>query len=184
MSELLAVNPKLVGKARYGGLETYCVGYAADGAALVYFSSIGPKAANRALWAALMEGGISVAYQNYYRLRDTPYLHTQVSLPESGGDHLVILSKQASLQMEPGKDFYVLSATSMPPYQRFYALLDRALVLPLRPEWAELVWKAARGRELIEPQVRVSGCAMWLVKADVEKWTELLQTGIKAGKLK
>ena len=182
---LLGALPSMLGRAQYEGMTSYCVGYALDGGGLIYLSMVGYGTANKAIWAALMERGyVNIAYKPMRRMTNCKYVKKSVVLQENGGEHMILLCEQASLEhMVPGQDFYLLNATTMPPYARFLAMANKCISLPLLPGWAEMVWKVAMRRELIEQVYQSSGTTCWKVSADEEKWLDLVQAGVRAGKL-
>ncbi len=188
-ASVLAATPTLCGSASFNGLRAYCAGYAVDDMALrecvVYLSLLGPRAAVRAVWAALMDDDtIEIGRQSFRRLEGA-YVTRTVRLPENGAEHMVLIHHQATVpNLQAGQNFYVLNDTGKtPPVARFLAMLDRAIATPLLPAWGPLLWEHGRRNKLIIPLETARGVKAWWVSADDELWRALIQKGIAKNKL-
>lgn len=185
---LLAVSPALVGSVSFGGLRAYCVGYAVDDSEddhVIYLGLVGYRTAVRGVWAAMLEHKpIEIAGQ-LFRRAEGAYLHRAVPLPESGLENMALLHHQASVtQLEPNQPFYLVNDSDDPPYPRFFAMLNQAVVAPMLPKWAEWLWCEGHRQELITHLEATRGTHAWRVQASDEVWLEVIQTGICDGELK
>lgn len=185
---LIGASPELVGSVSFGGLRAYCVGYAVDADQddhVIYLALVGYRTAVRGVWAALLEHKpIEIAGQ-LFRRAEGAYVHRAVPLPESGLENMALLHHQASVtQLEPNQPFYLLNDSDDSPYTRFFAMLNRAVVAPMLPQWAEWLWHEGQNKELITQLEATSGTHAWRVHASDEVWLELIQTGIRDGELK
>ncbi len=187
-SPLIAVCPELIGGVSFGGLRAYCGGYAVDADEddhVIYLALVGYRTAVRGVWAALLEHKpIEIAGQ-LFRRAEGAYLHRAVQLPESGLENMALLHHQASVnQLEPNQPFYLLNDSDEPPYARFFAMLNRAVVAPMLPQWAEWLWRAGCQKELIARLESTRGTFAWRVHASDELWLEIIQDGIRRSELK
>jgi hypothetical protein len=186
MSDLLGVNPEMIGSVSFGGLRAFGLGYAVDPdtEGTIYLSLVGYRTAVRGVWAALMENrAVEIANQVLRRAEGT-YLSKTVQLSESGLDHMLLLHHQAAIpHLEAGEAFYVLSGTESPPLKRFVAMLDRATAVPLLTSWGAELWKQGQKNKLIEPMGDTRGIEGWRVSADTELWLALIERGIQRGAL-
>lgn len=185
---LLAVSPELVGSVSFGGLRAYCVGYAVDDSEddhLIYLALVGYRTAVRGVWAALLEHkSIEIAGQ-LFRRAEGNYLYRAVQLPESGLENMVLLHHQASVQhLEPNQSFYLLNDSDEPPHARFFPMLNRAVVAPMLPHWAEWLWREGRKHKLITRLDATRGTFAWRVHASDEVWLELIRRGVQGGLLR
>lgn len=185
---LPAASPELVGSVSFGGLRAYCVGYAVDideDDHVIYLALVGYRTAVRGVWAALLEHKpIEIAGQ-LFRRAEGAYLHRAVPLPESGLENMALLHHQASVsQLEPNQPFYLLNDSDDPPYARFFAMLNHAVVAPMLPQWAEWLWREGHRKELITHLEATRGTFAWRVHASDEVWLDLIQAGIRGGELK
>lgn len=170
------------GHVSFTGQRSYCVGSASDYGHVVYLSMVGFKTANKALWAALMEkrNSLQIGRVLFSRL-DGPYVHTDVQLPDIGMNHMVLVHSQAVVSsIIPDKLFYVLGDD--PEHERFYAMLNRAVALPILPEWADYLWDWGWDRKLIRSLTTqgIDGCA---VNVTLDKWEECITEGISKGRI-
>ncbi|MCC7162463.1 MAG: hypothetical protein IT331_08210 [Anaerolineae bacterium] len=182
-TSVIAVTPELVGSVSFGGLRAYCVGYAVDDSAddrLIYLGLVGYRTAVRGVWAALLEHQpIEIAGQLFRRAEGT-YLYRAVQLPESGLENMALLHHQATVnQLEPNQAFYLLNASDDPPHARFFAMLNRAVVAPMLPHWAEWLWRQGYKKELITRLDATRGTFAWRIHASDEAWLEIIQRGIQ-----
>lgn len=98
-TQLIAVDPKVVGTIRLESLKAYCTGYALDkDSRLVYLSLIGFKATVRAVWAALMQGRCLEVGPVFFHRLPGDYLRLLSRLPEECADHLCDLASPSHLQ--------------------------------------------------------------------------------------
>lgn len=184
---LLAVSPELTGSVSYGGLRAYCAGYAVDTDEddhMIYLALVGYRTAVRGIWAALLEHKPLEIEEQILRRAEGAYLYRAVQLPESGLENMALLYHQASIpHLEPNRSFYLLNDSDGPPYARFFAMLNRAVVAPLLSHWAEWLWRAGRREKLITRLDATSGTFAWRIQASDEIWLDLVQRGIRSGHL-
>lgn len=164
---------------------------------LVYLQMVGVKQSVKANWAALAGGGKVHWFGNKRIQLEGMKRHVklQATLPCGWVDHILI-HKQASLQeMNPERPFYLLDdggygdgrqdvgGAHIPPL--FYAMLNKALALPLLPEWAEYLWSNGRARNLITllDDGEGQGYAAWQVMPAGEAWQEIVQAGLAGGEI-
>jgi hypothetical protein len=150
---------------------------------LVYLEMLGHKEAVKANWAALMGGGKTHCLDGARIQLDGMKAHVkmQTSLPCGWADH-VLLHKQASLkEMNPENPFYLLDDGSQPVPPLFYAMLNKALAIPVLPQWVDYLWQNGREAKLIEllDDGKGQGYAAWRVKALPDSWQEIVQGGLK-----
>jgi hypothetical protein len=153
---------------------------------IVYLELVGPKGAVRSNWAALAGkkvnwiGGQRIALngmKNHIRL--------DAGLP-CGWRHLVLIHRQASLQTaNPEEPFYLLDDGRQPIPPLFYPLLNRALALPLLPDWADYLWREGRAARLIFLLDKGQGqrYAAWRVLPSPDKWQAIVKNGLANGPL-
>lgn len=179
----LQVDPGSFGQVSFEGQRSFCIGSVSDGGKFVYLSMVGFKTANRALWAALMEkrNALQIGHQTFRRL-DGKYVHDEKPLPEIAMSHMILLHSQASVtESQPDKPFYIVGKDEN--HFRFYALLNRALALPLLPEWTDYLWEQGREEMFIKTLVG-QGAEGFIVEPDAEFWSECVTDGIKEGNLR
>ncbi|MGB5059677.1 MAG: hypothetical protein WBO48_13320, partial [Candidatus Promineifilaceae bacterium] len=68
----------------------------------------------------------------------------------------------------------------------FYAMLNKALALPLLPEWAGYLWANGREGKLISllDGGEGQGYAAWRVLPAPENWQKIVQAGLAAGQIR
>jgi hypothetical protein len=167
------------------GLSVYTPALAIDDVddTLVYLEMIGPKQSVKANWAALVGGG-KVHWLGRKRVRlDGMKAHVklQSTLPCGWANHILI-HKQASLkEMNPEQPFYLLDDGSQPIPSLFYAMLNKALALPLLESWSDYLWRNGRKRKLISllDDGEGQGYAVWRVLPVPEEWQKLIEAGLK-----
>ena len=150
---------------------------------LVYLEMLGHKEAGKANWAALMGGGKTHWLDGTRIQLDGMKAHVkmQTSLPCGWVDH-VLLHKQASLKaMNPEAPFYLLDDGSQPIPPLFYAMLNKALAIPIMSEWALYLWQNGREAKLVKllDDGKGQGYAAWRVKSAPDGWQEIVQVGLK-----
>ena len=139
----------------------------------------------QANWAALVGGG-KVHWFGRQRVQlegMKAHVKLQTALP-CGWVDAILLHKQASLQaMNPERPFYLLDDGHQPIPPLFYAMLNKALSLPLLPEWAAYLWENGRARQLVLllNDGDGQGYAAWRVLSAGEAWQELVQAGLAGG---
>ena len=150
---------------------------------LVYLEMVGAKEAVKANWAALIGGG-KVHWLGRKRVElDGMKAHVkmQTTLP-CGWQHTALIHKQASLrEMNPERPFYLLDDGTQPIPPLFYAMLNKALALPLLPEWAGYLWANGREGKLISllDGGEGQGYAAWRVLPAPENWQEIVEGGLQ-----
>jgi hypothetical protein len=100
-----------------------------------------------------------------------------------GWHHLVLIHEQASLkEMNPEQPFYLLDDGRQPIPPLFYPMLNKALALPLLPEWSDYLWQHGRQQRLITllDDGKGQGYAAWQVKPAPAVWQEVVQAGLQA----
>jgi hypothetical protein len=108
------------------------------------------------------------------------HVKIQTTLPCGWTDH-ILLHKQASLkEMNPEQPFYLLDDGTQPIPPLFYAMLNKALALPLLPDWAAYLWANGRLQKLISllDEGHGQGYAAWRVLPAAEAWQAVIQTGL------
>jgi hypothetical protein len=117
---------------------------------LVYLEMIGHKQSVKANWAALV-GGNKAHWLGRQRISlegMKAHVKLQTTLSCGWTDHILI-HKQASLkEMNPEQPFYLLDDGTQPIPPLFYAMLNKALALPLLPDWAGYLWENGRIQKL------------------------------------
>jgi hypothetical protein len=164
---------------------------------LVYLEMIGAKQSVKANWAALVGGG-KVHWLGRKRIHldgMKEHVKLQATLPCGWANHILI-HKQASLkEMNPEQPFYLLDDGTQPALSGptelgkskgpipplFYPMLNKALALPLLPEWAGYLWENGRERNLITllDEGDGQGYATWRVLPAAEEWQKLVQFGLQ-----
>ena len=149
---------------------------------LVYLEMIGHKQSVKANWAALVGGNRThwLGRQRIYLEGMKAHVKIQTTLPCGWADQILI-HKQASLQaMNPEQPFYLLDDGAQPIPPLFYAMLNKALSLPLLPDWAGYLWANGRLQKLITllNEGEGQGYAAWRVLPAVEAWQALIQDGV------
>ncbi len=105
--------------------------------------------------------------------------------------------------MQPGQDcFYLLSQTpETVPLRLFFRMLNKALALPLSPDWTEYLWKAGTqmnftdrtkktGEDVASPRERLitllktKACGGWRVLTDLAYWMLVVEFGLKQGMIR
>lgn len=199
--------PRVCGWASFEGIKATCAGYAVDNMDNVIFLHVGgPQQAVRSLWASLAGGGALEMDRTTIRFqRETSYLRFEHPLAMTRLYSLALLHPQASLrQMQPGQDaLYLLSESpEQIPLRLFYAMLNKALALPLAPEWSEYLWRVGTrvrfarrndDEEEDEAQVRkaraivplkTQGCGGWRVLTAHDYWMNVVEHGLLEGQIK
>jgi hypothetical protein len=167
------------------GLSVYTPALALGGkeGTLVYLEMVGAKQAVRANWAALMGKGQSHWIDNHRIALDGMKAHVKLqSCLPCGWHHLILIHKQASLkEMNPEQPFYLLDDGRQPIPPLFYPMLNKALALPLLPDWSDYLWQNGRQRKLITllDDGKGQGYAAWRVKPAPTVWQEVLQGGLQ-----
>jgi hypothetical protein len=155
---------------------------------LVYLEMVGAKQSVKANWAALVGGG-KVHWLGRQRIRldgMKEHVKIQTTLPCGWADQILI-HKQASLrEMNPEEPFYLLDdgLQQIPPL--FYAMLNKALALPLLESWSEHLWENGRERDLIHllDDGEGQGYGAWRVLPALETWQDLVQSGLQARQIR
>jgi len=154
---------------------------------LVYLEMVGAKESVKANWAAMVGGG-KVHWVGRQRIRlDGMKAHVkiQASLPCGWADQILI-HKQASLrEMNPEQPFYLLDDGTRPIPQMFYAMLNKALALPLLESWSGYLWDNGRERNLIFllDDGEGQGFAAWRVLPEPDMWQEVISNGLRLGQI-
>lgn len=154
---------------------------------LVYLEMVGAKQSVKANWAALVGGG-KVHWLGRKRVRldgMKEHVKIQATLPCGWANHILI-HKQASLkEMNPEQPFYLLDDGMLPIPPLFYSMLNKALALPLLPEWAGYLWKNGRERNLITllDEGEGQGYATWRALPTSKEWQKILETGLNRSQI-
>jgi hypothetical protein len=149
---------------------------------LVYLEMVGAKQSVKANWAALVGGGkVHWIGRKQIRLDGMKeHVKLQATLPCGWTDYILI-HKQASLrEMNPEQPFYLLDDGTRPIPRLFYAMLNKALALPLVPDWSGYLWEHGRERKLIKllDGGEGQGYAAWRVLPAPKEWQEVVQVGL------
>ena len=178
---------KTIGLA--AGLSVYTPALTLDGKAqtLVYLEMVGAKQAVRANWAALMGKNKNHWFGRRQVALDGMKAHVKLQsrLP-CGWHHMVLIHKQASLkEMTPEQPFYLLDNGRQPIPPLFYPMLNKALALPLLPDWSDYLWQCGRQERLIAllDEGKGQGYAAWQVKPAPTVWQEVVRAGIASGQI-
>ena len=151
---------------------------------LVYLEMVGAKQSVKANWAALIGGG-KVHWLGRKRIQLEGMKHhvrIQSTLPCGWANH-ILMHKQASLkEMNPERPFYLLDDGIRPIPPLFYPMLNKALALPLLPEWAGYLWENGRLRSLITllDNGEGQGYAAWRVLPAASEWQGILESGLQS----
>jgi hypothetical protein len=171
------------------GLGVYTPAIAIDDIddTLIYLEMIGPKQSVKANWAALIGGG-KVHWLGRKRVRldgMKAHIKIQSTLPCGWANHILI-HKQASLkEMNPEQPFYLLDDGNQMIPSLFYAMLNKALALPLLESWSAYLWQNGRERKLISllDEGEGQGYAAWRVLPAPEAWQEIIQDGLQTDQI-
>lgn len=201
-------EPQLCGSVSFQGIQAACLGYAVDNMDdVVFLHTAGPQQAVRSLWASLAGNGALEINQTLIRFkRETSYLRFEQPLAMTRLHSLALLHPEASLiQMQPGQDcFYLLSESQEQiPLRLFYAMLNKAMPLPLAPEWTDYLWKVGtrvrfkrrdesseddedeiilRKERAIVP-LKTQGCGGWRVLTALDYWMNVIEHGLLDGQI-
>lgn len=162
---------------------------------IVVMSFAGANTAVKAVWAALMANDkkrhkLWFGRKSYEIEIDGAKNHfrpTPISYP-SGLVEYTLLHKQMNSQAFNVQEtyFYVLQEKwQVMPISSFYAMLNRALAIPMQAHWAETLWKAGIERRLItlgskETFVKT---ACWRISTDYKAWRSIIQAKLGTGEL-
>ncbi len=171
------------------GLGVYAPGLTIDEAnhTFVYLHMVGVKQSVKANWAALAGGG-KVHWVGNKRIQ-LEGMKGHIKLAGSlscGWVECILIHKQASLQaMNPERPFYLLDDGGQPIPPLFYAMLNKALALPLLAAWTGYLWDNGRARNLITllDDGEGQGYAAWQVMPAGEAWQEIVQAGLAGGEI-
>ncbi len=208
MMSVPGYEPQTCGSVSFQGIQAACLGYAVDNMDdVVFLHTAGPQQAVRSLWASLAGNGALEINQTLIRFkRETSYLRFEQPLAMTRLNSLALLHPQASLlQMQPGQDcFYLLSELQEQiPLRLFYTMLNKAVPLPLAPEWTDYLWKVGtrvrfkRRDESIEDEddevigrkeraivpLKTQGCGGWRVLTALDYWMNVIEHGLLDGQI-
>ncbi len=202
-------TPQVCGWVSFQGIQATCVGYAVDNMDdVIFLYTAGTQQVLRSLWASLAGNSALEINQTLIRFkREASYLRFEQPLAMSRLYSLTLLHPQASLlQMQPGQEcFYLLSESQeQVPLPLFYPMLNRALALPLAPEWTDYLWKVGtrvrfkrrdetgddeddevmvREQRAIVP-LKTQGCGGWRVLTATDYWMNVIEHGLLHGQIK
>lgn len=186
-----------------------CVGFAVDGTLLVLLDLVGHKTACRSLWATVVGGtrrpfGISGGHTvTGGEPKQDRYQAFWAELPEHNVHNLVICHERFLLATTDPKHlrpFYLVftrneraqsvgaqnESDDMPAAlgDRFVAMLNQALDLPVLPQWAGTLWRVGLRSGLIEP-ITAGGdiVAAFRVQPDGEPWGEIIRDAFETGEI-
>jgi hypothetical protein len=170
----------------WGGLSAYCTGYVIHNTYTFYISLIGRVTAVKAVWAAFMDGQAlelpdSVQLRRLPADEETKYHTISVRLPDTDWGHTLMVHSQATQSNLPDRLFYVLSGSSEPPLDQFWAQWNRCLPYPSQPGWAAYLWNKGVGHQLIAA-CQSQGTNAWAVSPG-ETWAEIIADGIRDGEI-
>lgn len=199
-------TPQVSGWASFQGIKAHAAGYAVDNMGHVIWLYVGgPQQAVRSLWAALAGGGALEIDGTAVRFeRETSYVRVEAQMGMTRLHSTSLLHPQASLLfMQPGQAcFYVLSQSpDTVPLRLFFRMLNKALALPLAPEWTEYLWQAGnqmnftdrnetKGENFTTPRERLitalqaKACGGWRVLTELAYWMLVVEFGLKQGKIR
>lgn len=171
----------------WGGLSTYCTGYANHDGYTVYVSLIGRVVAVKAVWAAFidhqpLELPDRTILRRWPSADETKYHTVSVRLPESDWGHTVIVYSQATQRNLSDQIFYVLSGEPQPLLRSFWEQWNHALAYPAQLDWAAYLWQQGVQHQLVT-ECQSQGTYCWAVKPD-ETWAEIISKGIQSGEIK
>lgn len=154
---------------------------------LVYLEMVGAKQSVKANWAALVGGG-KVHWIGRKRIRldgMKEHVKIQATLPCGWANHILIHKQTSLKEMNPEQPFYLLDDGRQPIPPLFYPMLNKALALPLLPEWAGYLWENGRERKLITllDAGEGQGYAAWRVLPASEEWQKILETGLRCSQI-
>ncbi len=192
-------NPTALPPVQVGGYRCRVDAYAADDDGFVFASLLGAVTVVEAVWAYLVvsHGGVELANHvslsripERQSLRDedamvkTRYRKSVARLPDSEATHLLVVAETAMLPgVNPDIPAYLISDSPDGDLLRFFAIWDKLLPFPARPEWAEFLWKAGLRRNLISPLPETHGCHTWKIIPDRDTWQTIVTGGVEDGAL-
>ncbi|MBE2223818.1 MAG: hypothetical protein IAF02_19920 [Anaerolineae bacterium] len=162
---------------------------------LIALHMIGYEQAVRSNWAKL------VTSKSVYNYINTCLVETQGSrdhvtmktmLPESGWLDMWLIHKQCTIdQINPRRNphFYIftpdeaLNTASDTLKAQFITLLDKAINIPILPEWSEYLWQEGDRKKLIQP-INPDDCrnlVAYRVIIAAPAWASIISTGLKEG---
>lgn len=198
--------PQVCGVISFQGIQATCVGYAVDNMDdVIFLYTAGAQQALRSLWASLVGNGALEINRTLIRFkRETSYMRFEQPLAMTRLYSQALLHPQASLrQLQPGQDcFYLLSESpEQAPLRLFYAMLNKALPLPLAPQWTDYLWKvgtrvrfkrrddshdddnvSVRKERAIVP-LKTKGCGGWRVLTAMDYWMNVIEHGLLDGQI-
>ena len=112
-------------------------------------------------------------------------------LPESGWLDMWLVHKQCTNEhVNPSRapHFYVFAPEALPDVvnklqRQFVTRLDRAISLPVLPEWLDYLWRQGDRRGLIHaiPPGDCRNLIAYRVKTAMPVWTNIISTGLREG---
>lgn len=149
---------------------------------IVAIQMLGVSQSVNANWAALMGGGKSdYIHGVYVKLGGTKkHVKLQKLLPETGWKELWLIHKQASAnEMDAGEPFfYLLQQQEEDVPANFIGLLDKAIPIPVREQWAAYLFTEGLRTELIRPLDEYH-CVGWVgYKVTCKGWDAIISEGI------
>ena len=159
----------------FRGFVTFSTGHATDQAGTVYLSLIGRVTAVTAVWAAfhsdysLADGMI----RKRAKLDGAKYHTIKSRLPDSGWAHWIMIHTQATEQNLNDHAFYIVTDDDSLPLDAFWSRWSKALPIPAKAEWAEVMWEAGLAAGLIT-EIDSLACVCWRVLADGDKWAIII----------
>ena len=175
-----------------------CDVWALDEDGLVLASFLGPHTVLQSVWAQLMagqfvelDGGTILRRQNTlpgaqearsstdpegnYKVR---YQRASVRFAQIEQAHLVVIAEPATLHAASGHRAYLVAPHMRGDLERFFAVWNKVVSLPARPDWARYLWEAGLRRSSIKP-IAAYGCCAWSIEPQSETWSEIIWEGIE-----
>ena len=92
--------------------------------------------------------------------------------------HLVVIAEPATLHAASGHRAYLVASQVRGDLGRFFAVWNKVVSLPARPDWARYLWEAGLRRGGIKPMAAY-GCCAWSIEPQSETWSEIIRRGIE-----
>lgn len=149
---------------------------------LIALQLLGPEESVKANWAVLMSNRTSyhVIAGNGFSIKGKQNHVVLRKLLPCGWLEMWLLHKQACFpDMSPAApSCYLLHLAGKMP--DFYLTLNKALAVPLLPDWRDFLWRRGQATRLVKtlPRTQCRGASATAVVLNQEKWQKLISHGL------